>query len=156
MLPQRSCSLIRRGGALLDMSCSTRQTITKQQHHMQQLRHKRTSIGKEARQAISNNKTTSTTTNTATVGDNIFGMRPIDYSIVPPIRASPPPPPSKPGLQKYIAPASMIIMFATVGYFYVNNKNDNFEYWAAMQSGEALQMDDDDEDYEDEEDEEDE
>lgn len=50
----------------------------------------------------------------------------------------------------------MIIMFATVGYFYVNNKNDNFEYWAAMQSGEALQMDDDDEDYEDEEDEEDE
>ena len=127
---------------------------------MQQLRHKRTSIGKEARQAISNNKTSATTTansaNTATVGDNIFGMRPIDYSIVPPIRASPPPPPSKPGLQKYIAPASMIIMFATVGYFYVNNKNDNFEYWAAMQSGEALQMDDDDEDYEDEEDEEDE
>ena len=83
-------------------------------------------------------------------------MRPIDYSILPPIRASPPPPPSKPGLQKYIAPASMVIMFATVGYFYMNNKNDNFEYWAAMQSGEALQMEEDEEDYEDEEEDEDE
>jgi len=131
-----------------------------------QHRHKRTSVGKEARQAIKSNSnntsTTTTTTNSAaaaaTVGDNIFGMRPIDYSIVPPIRASPPPPPSKPGLQKYIAPASMVIMFATVGYFYVNNKNDNFEYWAAMQTGAALQMDDedDDEDYEDEEEEEEE
>eukprot|EP00986_Skeletonema_menzelii_P017452 scaffold19482_cov153-Skeletonema_menzelii.AAC.16 len=137
------------------MSCGQHPKIITVQ---QQLRHKRTSIGKEARQAISNNNTTTTASSssaTTAAADNIFGMRPIDYSIVPPIRASPPPPPSKPGLQKYIAPASMIIMFATVGYFYVNNKNDNFEYWAAMQSGEALQMGDDDDDYEDEEEEED-
>mmetsp|Transcript_21015 Transcript_21015/g.32933 ORF Transcript_21015/g.32933 Transcript_21015/m.32933 type:complete len:168 (-) Transcript_21015:277-780(-) len=164
MLPQRSCSLIRRG-ALLDMPSTTRCTkIPKSPQYNKlitlQHRHKRsTSITKEARQAISNNKTNNNSTTSATaeaVGDNIFGMRPIDYSILPPIRASPPPPPSKPGLQKYIAPASMVIMFATVGYFYVNNKNDNFEYWAAMQSGEALQMEEDEEDYEDEEEDEDE
>jgi len=161
MLPQRTCSLIRRG-AQLDMPSTTRCKIPKSSQHTKlitmQHRHKRTtSITKEARQAISNNNNSSTTASAeAVVGDNIFGMRPIDYSIVPPIRASPPPPPSKPGLQKYIAPVSMVITFATVGYFYVNNKNDNFEYWQAMQSGEAIQMEEDEEDYEDEEEEEEE
>jgi hypothetical protein len=131
-----------------------------------QHRNKRTSsLGKEARQAISkslNTKSSSSSSGGATtmaaaqVGDNIFGMRPIDYSIRPPIRATPPPPPPKPGLQKYIAPASMLIMFATVAYFYVNNKNDNFEYWAAMQSGAALRMDEEEEDEDDEDEEDDE
>lgn len=154
MLPQRSCCSLIRRGALLDMPSTTRcGKIAKSQHTKiitLQHRHKRTtSITKEARQAISNNNN-----NSSTAPEAIFGMRPINYSIVPPIRASPPPPPSKPGLQKYIAPASMVVMFATVGYFYVNNKNDNFEYWAAMQSGEAIQMEDDEDDYEDEEEEE--
>ncbi len=155
MLTQRSCSLIRRG------ALTTRCKIANPPQHNQlitmQHRHKRTTtITKEARQAISNNNNSTTTSTAEAVGDNIFGMRPINYSILPPIRASPPPPPSKPGLQKYIAPASMIIMFATVGYFYVNNKNDNFEYWAAMQSGEAISMEEDEDDYEDEEEDEEE
>lgn len=87
----------------------------------------------------------------------IFGMRPVDYSVVPPIRRSPPPPPPKPGVQKYLWVVTLIFGTATFGYFYVNNKNDNFEYWRAMQSGEALQMgdgdedDDDDDDYDDDE-----
>ena len=155
---------------LLDVSSSTR-CATKlskppnQRIITMQYRNKQTYVGKEARQVIANNSNaksaSSSSSGAAAAGDataavdNIFGMRPIDYSILPPIRASPPPPPSKPGLQKYIAPASMVFMFATVAYFYVNNKNDNFEYWAAMQSGSALQMDDDDdEDDEDEEEEE--
>ena len=152
--PLRSCSLIIRKAAL-DVSRRPHKVFIQQQ------RSKRTSsIGKEARQAISNNSNRKSpgsgggvgvdaaTIEAQMVGDNIFGMRPIDYSILPPIRASPPPPPSKPGLQKYIAPASMVFAAAAVAYFYVNNKNDNFEYWAAMQSGTAVEMDDDDDDDE--------
>mmetsp|Transcript_15433 Transcript_15433/g.33425 ORF Transcript_15433/g.33425 Transcript_15433/m.33425 type:complete len:158 (-) Transcript_15433:1576-2049(-) len=89
--------------------------------------------------------------------DFIFGLRPVDYSIVPPIRYSPPAPPSAPGFRKYLFPLTLLFTAATVGYFYVNNKNDNYEYWKAMQSGEALHMDDgedDDDDYEYEEEEE--
>lgn len=61
--------------------------------------------------------------------DGIFGLRPIDYSIVPPIPYSPPPPPAKPGLQKYLFPFTLAFTAATVGYFYMNNNNDNYEYW---------------------------
>jgi len=82
--------------------------------------------------------------------DAIFGLRPIDYSIRPPIQYSPPPPPAKPGFQKYLFPLTLLFTAGTVTYFYINNNNDNYEYWKAMQSGEALQMDD----YEDDEEEE--
>ena len=87
--------------------------------------------------------------------DAIFGLRPIDYSIRPPIQYSPPPPPAKPGFQKYLFPLTLLFTAGTVTYFYINNNNDNYEYWKAMQSGEALQMDDDEDgDYEDDEEEE--
>ena len=88
--------------------------------------------------------------------DAIFGLRPIDYSIRPPIQYSPPPPPAKPGFQKYLNPLILLFTAGTVTYFYINNNNDNYAYWEAMQSGEALQMDDDDEEEEDYEDEEEE
>mmetsp|Transcript_50541 Transcript_50541/g.107655 ORF Transcript_50541/g.107655 Transcript_50541/m.107655 type:complete len:235 (+) Transcript_50541:112-816(+) len=83
----------------------------------------------------------------------VFGMRPVDYSVLPPIRHSPPAPPPKPGPRRLLYPATLMFMAATVGYFYVNNQNDNYAYWEAMQSGVALSMDDDDDDdeYEDEE-----
>lgn len=86
-------------------------------------------------------------------GDFIFGLRPIDYSIVPPIRRSPPPPPAAPGVRKYLFPLTLLFTTCTVGYFYMNNQNDNYAYWEAMQSGEAVLMDDDedDEDYEEDE-----
>jgi hypothetical protein len=61
--------------------------------------------------------------------EGIFGLRPIDYSIEPPIPHSPPPPPAKPGLQKYLFPFTLAFTATTVGYFYMNNKNDNYEYW---------------------------
>ena len=83
--------------------------------------------------------------------DAIFGLRPIDYSIRPPIQYSPPPPPAKPGFQKYLFPLTLLFTAGTVTYFYINNNNDNYEYWKAMQSGEALQMDDEEDDYEDDE-----
>lgn len=86
--------------------------------------------------------------------DAIFGLRPIDYSIRPPIQYSPPPPPAKPGFQKYLFPLTLLFTAGTVTYFYINNNNDNYEYWKAMQSGEALQMDDEEDDYEDDEEEE--
>lgn len=77
-------------------------------------------------------------------------MRPIDYTILPPIHASPPPPPPRPGLGKYIFPISVVIFAGIVGYFYVNNKNDNLEFWSAMEKGEAIDVDVDDDDEDDE------
>lgn len=82
--------------------------------------------------------------------DNIFGMRPIDYTIRPPICNSPPPPPPRPGMRKYIFPMSLVIFAGITGYFYVNNKNDNIEFWLAMQNGEAVDVDDDDDEEDDE------
>lgn len=84
--------------------------------------------------------------------DNIFGMRPIDYTILPPICHSPPPPPPRPGMRKYIFPLSLVVFAGIFGYFYVNNKNDNLEFWMAMQNGEAIDVgnDEDDDDDEDE------
>mmetsp|Transcript_11136 Transcript_11136/g.22677 ORF Transcript_11136/g.22677 Transcript_11136/m.22677 type:complete len:165 (+) Transcript_11136:186-680(+) len=98
--------------------------------------------------AISNSRNKKSATDEELFVDNIFGMRPVDYTVIPPIPKSPPPPPPKPGMRKYIFPASLAVALGTFGYFYLNNKNDNFEYWSAMQRGEALQMDDDDDDDE--------
>lgn len=107
-----------------------------------------------SRAIASNNKRKQSTSgsNSETV-DALFGLHPIDYSIPPPIRYSPPPPPAKPGLQKYLFPFTLLFTAGTVVYFYVNNKNDNYAYWEAMQSGEALQLDDDEDDEEDDEEE---
>ena len=58
-----------------------------------------------------------------------FGLRPPDYSVLPPIFPSPPPPPAKPGLRRYLWVLTLGFSAASVGYFYVNNKNDNHEYW---------------------------
>ena len=108
--------------------------------------------------AIASNRANSSANNNSVSGqfdastELVYGMRPVDYSVLPPIRHSPPPPPVRPGFQKYLWPAVLLFTASTVGYFYVNNKNDNYEYWRAMQSGEALQMDDDGE-YDDEEEE---
>ena len=130
-----------------------------------QTRSKRSAAaGKKTKRAISRAITSnqrsakSSTTASSTEGEMveaIFGLRPIDYSVVPPIRYSPAPPPPKPGFQKYLFPLTLAFTAATVVYFYVNNKNDNYAYWEAMQSGEALQLDedDDDDDYEDDEEE---
>jgi hypothetical protein len=65
----------------------------------------------------------------ATSEGGVFGLRPPDYLVIPPIRASPPPPPAKPGLQKYLWAITVTFSAVTVGYFYVNNNNDNYEYW---------------------------
>ena len=61
--------------------------------------------------------------------EGVFGLRPPDYSVIPPIRPSPPPPPPKPGLQKYLWAMTVAFSAVTVGYFYMNNNNDNYEYW---------------------------
>jgi hypothetical protein len=65
----------------------------------------------------------------ATSEGGVFGLRPPDYSVIPPIRASPPPPPAKPGLQKYLWAITATFSAVIVGYFYMNNNNDNYEYW---------------------------
>ena len=58
-----------------------------------------------------------------------YGLRPPDYAVLPPIRPSPPPPPAKPGLSKYLWILTLGFSAISVAYFYANNKNDNYEYW---------------------------
>lgn len=84
---------------------------------------------------------------------NIFGLKPVDYTIVPPLRMAPPPPPPKPGIQKYLFPTTVATSLGIFGYFYFNNKNDAYDYWEAMQTGGSLPGtydDDDDDNYDDE------
>lgn len=85
--------------------------------------------------------------------DVIFGLKPVDFTIVPPISRSPPPPPPKPGFQKYLFPFTIALSAGVTIYFYLNNENDSKEYWEAMQTGGVLPgtYDDDDDDDDDEE-----
>ena len=85
----------------------------------------------------------------------------VDYSIPPPIVFSPPPPPMNTGIKGYLPFAPLIIAICTTAYFYRHNKNDNYEFWEAMQSGKELPEnlfkeeaydDDDDEDDDDDDD----
>lgn len=81
----------------------------------------------------------------------IFGLRPVDYTVVvPKIFHSPPPPPPKPGFQKYLFPTSILATLGITAYFYFNNENDSKDYWETMQTGGALPgtYDDDDDDFE--------
>jgi len=81
-------------------------------------------------------------------GEWVFGLRPVNYRTAPApeICMPPPPPPPKAGLAKYTFPVSAFLTVAITAYFYVNNKNDSFAYWEAMQTGGLMPDDDDDDD----------
>ena len=81
----------------------------------------------------------------------MFGLRPVNYKTAPApeICISPPPPPPKPGLAKYTFPISAFLTVAITAYFYVNNQNDSFAYWEAMQTGGVMPDDEDDDEDED-------
>ena len=85
----------------------------------------------------------------------LYGLKPVDFTVVPPIYRSPPPPPPRAGMQKYLFPISTVAFAGITAYFYFNNKNDSFTYWEAMQTGGVLpgtydDDDDDDDDFDDE------
>ena len=81
----------------------------------------------------------------------------VDYSIPPPIIPSPPAPPLQKGLRRWAFPATVLVTLFTCVYIYKNNKNDNYEFWDAMQSGKDLPLEvfEDDEDEDEDEDDED-
>ncbi len=114
-------------------------------------RFKRTSISKkDLNQALQKRQSQNSM-------EEIFGLKPVDFTIVPPVYGSPPPPPPKPGFQKYLFPLSVFVTLGITAYFYFNNENDSKEYWEAMQTGGVLpgtydddDDDDDDDDFEDE------
>lgn len=86
----------------------------------------------------------------------VLGPPTVDYSLPPPIIAPPPAPPRPKGIRGYFFMFPMIIAVCTTAYFYKYNKNDNYEFWEAMQSGkglpeEAFEDDDDEDDDEEEE-----
>lgn len=85
--------------------------------------------------------------------EHLYGLKPVDYSVTPPIYRSPPPPPERPGLQKYLFPITTVAFAGISAYFYFNNKNDSNTYWEAMQTGGVLPGTYDDEDDFDDEDE---
>ena len=87
----------------------------------------------------------------------IFGLKPVDHTIVPVVRMAPPPPPPKSAVQNFLFPFTAAVSLGIFGYFYMNNKNDAYDYWEAMQTGGSLpgtfdddDDDDDDDDFEDE------
>jgi len=90
--------------------------------------------------------------------EHLYGLKPVDFSVVPSICRSPAPPPPKPGMQKYFFPLTLLITGGITAYFYFNNENDSKDYWVAMQTGGVLpgtyddddDDDDDDDEYEDE------
>ena len=81
----------------------------------------------------------------------LFGLKPVDFNVVPRIYRGAPPPPPKPGLQKYLFPFTIAVTLGLTAYFYFNNENDSKDYWMAMQTGGVLPgtYDDDDDDDDD-------
>jgi len=73
-------------------------------------------------------------------GSYMYGLKPVDFTTPPRIYVSPPPPPKKPGVKNYIFPATLIVTVVTFMYFYLNNKNDAYGYWSAMQTGGIMPM----------------
>ena len=85
--------------------------------------------------------------------EHLFGLKPVDITILPPLHRTPPPPPPKKGVQKYLSPMMILTTAGFIAYFYYYNKNDNYQYWEAMQTGGVLPgtYDDEDDDDDDEE-----
>ncbi len=96
---------------------------------------------------------------TASSKEYIFGLKPVDVTILPPLYRPPPPPPPKSGLQRLVLPFTIVTFVGTAAYFYFNNQNDAHGYWEAMQTGGVIpgtyddDDDDDDDDFDDEEEE---
>jgi len=88
-------------------------------------------------------------------GGSIYGLKPVDYSVPPPIFRSPPPPPPKQS-SKFVFPFTLAVSLGLTSYFYFYNKNDAHEYWVEMQNGGVLPgvFDDDDDDFDDDDDDE--
>mmetsp|Transcript_5496 Transcript_5496/g.7212 ORF Transcript_5496/g.7212 Transcript_5496/m.7212 type:complete len:164 (+) Transcript_5496:43-534(+) len=90
---------------------------------------------------------------TASASEKYGGLKPVNYSsggVVPPIAQSPPPPPPRVGATKFAPLVVLTIFLGTSMYVYMNNKNDSYEYWRAMQTGQMVIADDDDDDDDDE------
>lgn len=131
----------------IDGKCS--QFYAKQQLQHQQIRWKNVKSNSISRTLQAQKKK-------ATSREPLFGLRPVDVSILPPLYRPPPPPPPKPGFGRAVFPLSILTVVGTVGYFYFNNQNDSYEYWEAMQTGGVLpgtydDDDDDDDEFEDDE-----
>lgn len=81
--------------------------------------------------------------------DATFGIRPVDYTQTPPIMPSPLAPPPRPGAKAAIARSLWpitLLMTASLGLFiYLNEEDDNTDFWKTIESGGAIVPDDDDE-----------
>ena len=143
----------KRNQSLSNTSIST-STSTITSTHGRQIRWKNTSSKNDKSRLISRSLKKAQQNQPSSNGGHLFGLRPVDVSILPPLHRPPPPPPPKPGAQRLVFPLSLLTLIGTTAYFYFNNKNDSYDYWEAMQTGGVLpgtyDEDDDDEDDDDE------
>jgi len=91
--------------------------------------------------------------------DGTFGMKPVNYSQTPPIMPSPLAPPPRPGAKAAVVRSLWpitLLMTASLGLFiYLNEEEDNTDFWKTIETGGAIVPDEeDDDDYLDEEEEE--
>lgn len=156
--------VVRRSGKGCNFNCSHHSS--RLHHHQlkyQQIRGKKTSSSSSSKndklQSISRtlkaqNEKMSQHYNNPTVSSNghIFGLKPVDVTILPPLHRPPPPPPPKSGFQRLVFPFTIVASIGIVAYFYFNNQNDAHEYWDAMQTGGVIPGTYDDDDYDDDDD----
>jgi hypothetical protein len=87
--------------------------------------------------------------------DYAYGLTPVDYSKPPSIAPTLIPPPQKRGLQRLLAPATMLAFLGFGVYLYFNSDAETYDYWKRVETG-AILIQDDDEEIDDEENEEEE
>jgi hypothetical protein len=86
--------------------------------------------------------------------DANFGIKPVDYSITPPIIPTPLAPPPRQGTKaafvRMVWPLTLIMTMSLGFYIYMNEEEDNYDFWKSIETGGAIVADDDDDDDEDE------
>lgn len=84
--------------------------------------------------------------------DAMFGIKPVDYSISPPIIPSPLAPPPRKGTKaaflRMVWPLTLIMTASLGFYIYMNEEDDNYDFWKTIESGGAIVAEDDDNDDE--------
>jgi hypothetical protein len=84
----------------------------------------------------------------------------MDYSITPPIIPTPLAPPPRQGTKaafvRMVWPLTLIMTMSLGFYIYMNEEEDNYDFWKTIETGGAIVADDDDDegDYLDDDDEE--
>ena len=85
--------------------------------------------------------------------DPSFGIKPVDYSQTPPIIPSPLAPPPRAGakaaLIRSLWPITLLLTASLGLFIYLNEEDDNTDFWKTIETGGAIVPDGDDDEEED-------